>query len=185
MEREVVDGVAQDGLLHEEHVAARRLDLLAHGEDVLPLLLEDAIHLAVVGDDDVLLDVRLGRREAELDEADLGVGHLAGPARRVARALGEDEAVDQRGLVDGAAELLDHGDVVQVDVGGGGGVDDLEDGVDCERREDVAVVGDDLRVERGRRRLDQLVAVGEVDGHGHALPQASKAAPRSAEAGEA
>mmetsp|Transcript_27810 Transcript_27810/g.65685 ORF Transcript_27810/g.65685 Transcript_27810/m.65685 type:complete len:452 (+) Transcript_27810:162-1517(+) len=169
VQREVVDGVAQDTLLHEQHVAARRLDLLTHGEDVLPLLLEDAVHLAVVGDDDVLLDVRLGRGEAELDEADLGVGHLAGPARRVPRALREDEAVDERGLVDGAAELLHHGNVVQVDVGGGGRVDDLEDGVDGKGREDVAVVRDDLGVERGRRRLDQLLAVGEVDGHGHVL----------------
>jgi len=58
----------------------------------------------------------------------------------VPRALGEDEAVDQRGLIDGAAELLDHGDVVQVDVGGGGGVDEDEDGVHGEGREDVAVI---------------------------------------------
>ena len=34
-------------------------------------------NLRVVAHDDVLLDVRLRRRQAELDQPDLGVGHLA------------------------------------------------------------------------------------------------------------
>ena len=38
VERELVDGVAQDRLLDQQHVAARLGDLLAHVENVLALL---------------------------------------------------------------------------------------------------------------------------------------------------
>ena len=43
MQRELVDRVAQDRLLDEQHVAAALLHLLAHVEDVLALLLEDPV----------------------------------------------------------------------------------------------------------------------------------------------
>eukprot|EP00962_Isochrysis_galbana_P000699 scaffold190_cov112-Isochrysis_galbana.AAC.2 len=90
VEREVGDGVAQDGFLDQQHVAPGLLHLLAHVQDVLALLLEDAVHLRVVRDGHVLLNVRLGGGQAELDEADLGVGHLGRAASRVRRLLRED-----------------------------------------------------------------------------------------------
>lgn len=45
--------------------------LLAEAEDVLALFSQDAVHGGVVGHHDVVLHVRLGRREAELDETHL------------------------------------------------------------------------------------------------------------------
>mmetsp|Transcript_39722 Transcript_39722/g.122315 ORF Transcript_39722/g.122315 Transcript_39722/m.122315 type:complete len:411 (-) Transcript_39722:501-1733(-) len=159
VQRQVVDRVSQDRLLDEQHVAAALLHLLAHVEDVLALLLEDPVHLRVVRDGHVLLDVGLWRRKAKLDQANLGAGDLGRPASRVRHLLGEDEPVDELGVVDGAAELLDGRDVAQVDVCGGGGVDDGEQRVHGERRKQRGVVGDDLRVERRRRRLDELLAV--------------------------
>ena len=61
------------------------MHLLAHVEDVLAFLLENTVHLGVVGDSDVLLDVRLRRGEAELDQPDLCVRNLGRPASSVRR----------------------------------------------------------------------------------------------------
>mmetsp|Transcript_51773 Transcript_51773/g.118977 ORF Transcript_51773/g.118977 Transcript_51773/m.118977 type:complete len:320 (-) Transcript_51773:820-1779(-) len=61
VQRQLVHRIAQDRLLNQQYVAPRLLDLLTEVEDVLALLLKDAIHLRVVGDDDVLFDVCLGR----------------------------------------------------------------------------------------------------------------------------
>ena len=49
VQREVVVGVTQDGLLDQQHVTTPLLDLLALVEDVLPLLAEDAVHGRIVG----------------------------------------------------------------------------------------------------------------------------------------
>ncbi len=57
-ERDVVDGVAEDGLLNEEDVAVRLLDLLAHVEKVLPALLDNLVHLPVVVDHDRVVHLR-------------------------------------------------------------------------------------------------------------------------------
>ena len=55
VQRELVDGVAQDGLLDQQDVAARLLDLLGQLQDVLALLLQDAVHLLVVVHDNLRL----------------------------------------------------------------------------------------------------------------------------------
>ncbi len=57
--------VTEDALLYEHDVRATLLDLLAHVEDVLPLVAEYAIHGRVVGNDDTVFHVGLGLREEE------------------------------------------------------------------------------------------------------------------------
>ena len=74
VEREFVVRVAQDALLDQDDVGAGLLDLLAQAEDVLALLPEQAVHGSVVGHDDVVLHVGLGRGQAELDQSDLRTG---------------------------------------------------------------------------------------------------------------
>lgn len=59
-ERELVGRVAEYRLLDEEDVAARLLDRLAEVEDVEALLLEDLVHLAVVGHDDLVVHLQSG-----------------------------------------------------------------------------------------------------------------------------
>ena len=61
VERKVVEGVSQDALLHEDHVAAGHADFLHQVEDVLALLLQDAVHRSVVMHDDVVFEVGLWR----------------------------------------------------------------------------------------------------------------------------
>ena len=55
VERHLVDGVAEDGLLDEHDVAAGLLDRLAQVEDVRPLLAQCPVHLRVVADDHLVL----------------------------------------------------------------------------------------------------------------------------------
>ncbi len=159
VQRQVVDGVPQNALLHEQQVAAGLFDLLAQLQNVLALLPQDLVHLVVLGDDDRVLHVGLRGREAKLDQADLRV--LDGlDAARLAEALAEAEAVDHLGVVHGPADAGHDLDVVEVDVGGRVGVDDLEHGVDGERREHLGVLRDDLGGERGAGRVDQGRALG-------------------------
>ena len=56
---EIVECVAEDGLLDEEHVTASLLNSLANLENVLLLLTKDAVHGGVIGDDHVRLHVGL------------------------------------------------------------------------------------------------------------------------------
>jgi hypothetical protein len=65
MQAQLVVRVAEDALLCEHDICAALLDLLAHVEDVLPLIAEYAIHGGVVGNDDTVFHVGLGRREEE------------------------------------------------------------------------------------------------------------------------
>jgi hypothetical protein len=48
----VVDGIAEDGFLNEEDIAASFFDLFADVQEVLSLFFEDLVHLAVIRDDD-------------------------------------------------------------------------------------------------------------------------------------
>ena len=99
------------------------------------------------------------------------------PARGLLRALGEDDAVDELRVVDGAADLLDDLDAVEVDGRGGRGVDDSEHGVDGERRERVRVLRDDLGREARRDGVD-LRRERPVDGPRPAKRRASRARSR-------
>ena len=169
VQAELVVGIPQDALLDEDDVGAGLLDLLALAEDVLALVAEDAVHGGVVGNDDVVVHVGLGRREAELDQGNLGLADLGGPPGALGAALGEDEAVDQLGIVDGAAHLLDHADVAQVDVGGRRGVvpKEAQDGIDGDGGQQIRVLRHDLGREAGVDGINEGIAVGQVDGAGH------------------
>ena len=72
---EVVDGVAEDGLLDQEDVTFCFFDFLDEVEEVGPFFFEDLVHLSVVVYDDLVLHVGLGRGELELDEAYAGFFH--------------------------------------------------------------------------------------------------------------
>mmetsp|Transcript_10330 Transcript_10330/g.25325 ORF Transcript_10330/g.25325 Transcript_10330/m.25325 type:complete len:346 (-) Transcript_10330:113-1150(-) len=169
VEGEVGDGVAKDALLDEQHVAAARLDFLDEADDVVALLLEDAIHLLVVADDDVVLHVGLGRADAELNERDLGVRHLGGPPRRLAAAAVQHDPLDHLRVVDRAAALLHDFDIFEIHHVGSLRVHDLEDAVDGDGREDVGVLRDDFRAQGGGGGLDQRLAVVDVQRDRHVL----------------
>ena len=111
--------------------------------------------------------VRLGRRELELRDGDLGLLNLGGTASRLDHVLGEDQASAELSVVDGASDLLHNLDVPQVNVGVLVGIHHVDDRVHSNGGKDVGVLGHNLGVERGDGALQQGVAIGEVDGVGH------------------
>jgi len=75
---------------------------------------QEPVHLLVVADDDVVLDVGLGGRDAELHQADLGVLHAGWAPRSLAGLVVEHCARDHGGVVHRAAQLAHHLYVLQV-----------------------------------------------------------------------
>jgi hypothetical protein len=121
--------------------------------------------------------VGLGSRELELNETDLGVLHPGRATGSVHGLLGEYEAFHKLRIIDGAAQLLhdlrSHSsyplstltashlgrhrylDVIEVDVGGGLRVDDLEDSVHGDGRQQVGVLRHDLGSTNNIKSLDE------------------------------
>mmetsp|Transcript_2008 Transcript_2008/g.2991 ORF Transcript_2008/g.2991 Transcript_2008/m.2991 type:complete len:236 (+) Transcript_2008:430-1137(+) len=144
MEGEVVDGITEDGFLDHEHIAAGSNNLFDQADDVLLLLLEDAVHGSVVIDHHVVLQVGLGGGQAELDQTNLSLFLTGGATGEVGHlVVGEAQSVDELGIVDSAAKLHGNLDVVQVDVGVGL-VNDLKHSVHSHRGQDVGVLGHNL-----------------------------------------
>ncbi len=48
----------ENGLLYEQHAAARLLNLLTDVENVLPLFTQDTVHLGIVGDYHLVFHLR-------------------------------------------------------------------------------------------------------------------------------
>ncbi len=70
MEGKFVDGISEDRLLNEEHIAARLFNLFAEVEKVLTLFFENLVHLAVVIDNDLVVHLfleRSARQKAKKD----------------------------------------------------------------------------------------------------------------------
>mmetsp|Transcript_30051 Transcript_30051/g.103833 ORF Transcript_30051/g.103833 Transcript_30051/m.103833 type:complete len:565 (-) Transcript_30051:9-1703(-) len=158
MQREVVVRVAKDRFLDEQNVAPRLFDLLAEAEDVLALLAQEAVHGRVIRNDNIVLHVCLRCAQAELDQANLRLFHARRPARGLAHALREDDAVDELRVVDGAAELLHNLDVRQVhrrDTRVRRRAHHGQDGVDGDGRQRVRVLRHDLRRQARHDGVDQ------------------------------
>ena len=167
VEGEVGDGVAEDGLLDQQHVAPARLDLLDDGDDVVALLLQDAVHLLVVAHHHRVLHVRLGGRDAKLDQRNLSILNLGRTARGFGGLQVQHEAVDHLGIVDGPAGLAKDLDVLQVHHVRPRLVPDLEHGIHRDWREDVGILRHNLGSEGGGGGFDERGPVVDVEGDGH------------------
>mmetsp|Transcript_250 Transcript_250/g.434 ORF Transcript_250/g.434 Transcript_250/m.434 type:complete len:327 (-) Transcript_250:170-1150(-) len=108
--------IAEDALLDEDDVCSALFDLFAHVEDVLALVAKYAIHGGVVADDDVVVHVRFGSREAELNQCNLGILNLTGPPRRLGGSLIKDKARHQLGIIHSPTQLFHHPDISQIDI---------------------------------------------------------------------
>ena len=170
VEGQVRHGVSEDGLLNEKDVAPALSDLFHDAQNVVPLLLENPVHLLVVVDDDSGLEVGLGGRDAELNESDLGVLDPSWSSAGGAWLLVQEHAiVEHDGVVDRSSALLDDGDVPEVDPVRVLGVDDLENGVDRHGSEKGGVLGHDLAAEGRGCGSDERLPVLDGNGGRHLL----------------
>lgn len=133
--------------------------LASYLEDVFSLLAQDTVHGCVLGDDDLALNVSLGRGEAELDEANLGALDARWGAGDVGGALGKDEAPDKLSVVDGSAVRLDDLHLAQVHVRVRLVLHHCQHRVHGQRRQHIRVLRHDLGCQRRGGSLDQLVTV--------------------------
>jgi hypothetical protein len=159
--REVVLGHVVDAVTDEDDVGADVNELVDHLPKLLFLLIEELLKLVGIGDVDLGVDLGLADLECAVEQRNLGVldaeGHVLVDALFV-----HDDALDEFGVVDRAADDLLDGDVVDVDAVV---VPDREDGVDDEFGEQVLR---GFRALAGHRRLgdlDEGVAVvrGDLD----------------------
>ena len=145
MESEIADGLSQDTLLEEKNIGAGGNDLFDDSEDVLTLLLDDSVHGDIVTNGDAGLHVGLGGGDRELNESNLGVFNSSGTASKVGCLLvDEAETVNELRLIDGSSKFPRDVNVSEVNVVGGGFVNNLEDGIDSHRGKKVRMVRHNL-----------------------------------------
>ena len=84
--------------------------------------------------------IGLGRAELELNKTDPGLLHPDGTTSALDDGLCKDKAIDQLGVLDRTADLLDNADVLEVDVLGGLEIYRLGDSVDGHGAEEVRVL---------------------------------------------
>jgi hypothetical protein len=176
---QLVDGVTENRFLDQKNVAASSLDLLAQSQNVLSLIAQHSVHLSVVSDDYVVVQltsqvsvlfrtgkglstyVSLGGRQLELNQTNLGLFNATRTTSSVRSTLCEDETLDHSSVIDGTAQLLDNLNVVQVDVGGSGGVNHAQNGVNGDGSQETGVLRYDLGVQRGLGAVQQWLAVSQ------------------------
>jgi hypothetical protein len=93
-------------------------------QNVVPLVPQHPVHRRVIAYDHRVVQIRFRGRDAKLNQGNLGVLDPRRAPRSAGRALVEDEAVHELGVVDGAPQLGDDADVAEVDGLGAVGVDD-------------------------------------------------------------
>lgn len=59
MKGQIVYGVTKNGLLDKENIASTLFDLFADIQKVLTLLFQDLVHLAIVIDDDLVVNLKI------------------------------------------------------------------------------------------------------------------------------
>lgn len=105
----------------------------------------------------------------ELDKSYPRLFNPRRPTCALDNRLVEDQPINHLAVLDGTPNFLNDSDVPKIDVLGGLGVNDLENGVDSHRSEEIRVLRDDLGRQRRRRGLDEGRPVCEVDGDGHVM----------------
>merc|ERR1740117_2769066 len=111
VEGQVCGGIAQNGLLDQQHVASSLGNLLDHLRQDGSLLAKQSIHLRVVANLNIALHVCLWGRQAELDETNLSIRDACWAASYPCNLLGKHKAVNHLGLINGGAEFLHQPDV--------------------------------------------------------------------------
>mmetsp|Transcript_45513 Transcript_45513/g.89640 ORF Transcript_45513/g.89640 Transcript_45513/m.89640 type:complete len:301 (+) Transcript_45513:147-1049(+) len=163
VEGKIGEGVSENGLLHQEHVAACLLDLFDHFNHQLSLLSEESVHRLVISDLDVVLQIRLRGRETKLDQPNLCVLDPGGPAGSLGDPLvDEHEAVHELRVFHSCASLFDDSDIVQVNLPGSGRIVYLHDCINCQRSQHVGRLSDDLGGEGRCCVVNQGVSVCQV-----------------------
>ena len=114
MQRQLCDSIPQDGFLYQKDIASGGSDLLDHLQDVVPLLLQYSVHLGVVTDDDIVLQVCFGRRNLKLHQSNLGILNAGRTASRLCSLVIKDHAVHHFRVIHCASQLGDNLDVFQV-----------------------------------------------------------------------
>ena len=81
--------------------------------------------------------------------------------------LVENKAFHKLGIVHGTPELLHDLDISEIDDIRFRGIDDRENRINGERSEETGVLTNDLAVERSGSRLDERLAIRELNGDCH------------------
>ena len=103
------------------------------------------IHGGVIFDNNILLDVGLGRRQTELNQGYFGVGDLSGSIAAMTDLIaGEHHAVNHFSVFQSATHALANLDIPQVHIMLDARVDDLKHRIHSDRRQSVARTRHDL-----------------------------------------
>lgn len=164
VESQVAGSLSKDTLLEQKHVGTGRDDLLDQIEDVLLLFLEQTVHGSVVVNDDVALKVSLGGGERELYDTNFGVLNSSGATGKMGSLLvDKDKTIDELRVINSTAKLGGDVDVVEIGVGSGFLVNNLQNSVHSDRGKQVRVVRHDFGAEGGNSVLNKLFAVIQVN----------------------
>eukprot|EP01018_Ginkgo_biloba_P010928 Gb_12957 [translate_table: standard] len=167
MKRKISHSIPQNAFLNQQHIASSSLDFLNHSQNVITLLLQNPIHLSIIGHNNILLDIGFGGRNLELNHSNLGILDSGRTTRGMADFLIKNQTPNHLGIVNSPAQFLNDLNIPQIYHIRLTRIHNIQNSVNGKGGKQGRVLAYHFTVERSAGALHQRIPISELHGYGH------------------